>query len=465
MGRTNVGKSTLFNRLVGARKTVTSSTRGTTRDRVYGQTEWNGVVMTLIDTGGFELADRPSRSALRGHLDGGRFAGGEGLSRAIQSQIQQALQDADAFLFVCSVQEGLVPADELILKRLRTAGKPVVLVVNKADHQLVVPPDFFTLGLSDAFPVSALHGHGTGDLLDHLVRRLAPPLQDPAGPGPTRGTASPPLAVAIIGRQNVGKSSYLNALLQEDRVIVSEMPGTTRDAVDTLLRIHGQPVQFIDTAGLRHRRKVKDPVDFFSMSRTRDVLERCDVALVLLDATQGVTRDDHRIVTRVCELGRGLVLLVNKWDLVKGGSAARMTQVVRRAIPYAAFAPVLAVSAKTGFQVPRSVTTLMRVVRTMRQEMTDVDCTKLLRDAWQAHTPPRFAGRVIRLTRARWISGRPVRVELITSPIGCLPVPYQHYLLKRLHQHPRLSGVPLQLVVTGPMPRGVPRRSPRMRRR
>ena len=426
VGRPNVGKSTLFNRLIGARKAVVSPTRGTTRDRLFGRVEWRGVPITLIDTGGFE------------------FDASGSVGTAVQRHIQQALEDADGFLFVCDAQQGLVPADQMIMERLREMDKPVILAVNKLDHRLAVPSDFFSLGLARPLPLSALHGRGTGELLDHLVQLFA-------SSTPSAPILAPAfVSVAIVGRQNVGKSSLLNAFLREERVIVSEIPGTTRDAVDTHLLVKGEPVCLIDTAGLRHRRKVRDPVDLFSMARAVEAIGRCNVALVVLDGTTGVTTDDLRIITKVCDAGRGLILLVNKWDLVKGGSERKLTDAVHRAIPFATFAPVLAVSAKTGFHLPRVLTATLQVARAMRQGLSDADCFALLGKAWAAHTPPRIRGRAIRLQAARWLLGYRVRVELVTRPIGRLPVPYQHYLLKRLHAHPKLSGVPIQLIVKEP---------------
>ena len=451
VGRPNVGKSTLFNRLLGARQAVVSTSRGTTRDRLYGQLEWRGQSLTLIDTGGFE------------------FDASGSIGTAVQRHVQQALKEADGFLLVCDAQQGLVPADQMIMERLRKMGKPVVLAVNKLDHRPAVPPDFFSLGPAQPLAISALHGRGTGDLLDHLLKtfqalRQEPPCSDSSAFGLTTARGGPGsgphwdaprqppslVSVAIIGRQNVGKSSLLNALLREDRVIVSEIPGTTRDAVDTRLVVNGTPICLIDTAGLRHRRKVRDPVDLFSMARSREAIGRCNVALVVLDGTTGVTTDDLRNVTQVCDAGRGLILLVNKWDLVKGGSERRLTDAVHRAIPFATFAPVLAVSAKTGFHLPRVLTATLRVARAMRQGLADIDCVALLMKAWATHAPPRFRGRAIRLQSACWLPGHPVRVELITRPIGRLPAPYQHYLLKRFHEHPKLSGVPIRLIVKEP---------------
>jgi GTP-binding protein len=431
VGRPNVGKSTLFNRLLGERRAVVSKTRGTTRDRLFGDVHWGGRVFTLVDTGGIEFDTR------------------EGLAAAVQRNVRRALKDADAFLLVCDAAEGFRPADTMVMDALRPTGKPVILAVNKAEDRLAVPPDVFSLGAADAFAVSALHGQGTGDLLDALAAQTAS--------AETRPVAD--LSIAIVGRQNVGKSSLLNALLREERALVSDVPGTTRDVVEGRLSIRDASVALADTAGLRHRRKVKDPIDTFSMSRALEAINRCDVALAVLDATVGITRDDQRLLERVCEAGCGLIVLLNKWDLVQAAKnpdglkeGRTLAGVVQRALPGASFAPVLAVSAKTGFQVPRVVTTALRVARAMRQGLSENTCTAMLREAWSAHAPPRWRGRAVRLERARWLGGRPARIELITRPIGRLPEPFERYLLKKLHAAPALEGVPVRLSVTGPNP-------------
>ena len=425
VGRPNVGKSTLFNRLIGQRKAVVAPARGTTRDRIYGEVAWRRSRVRLIDAGGMA------------------FEGTDPLGEAVQRQLGHALKDAQAFLFVCDAQTGLVPADQMILERLRTFGKPIVLAVNKADHRHVVPPEFFTVGLEEPLPVSALHGHGTGDLLDRLLR--VPITPDGMEPGPVS------IGVAILGRQNVGKSSLFNALLREDRVIVNERPGTTRDAVDTRLLVRGTPVKLVDTAGLRHRRKVSDPVDFFSMTRSLQALDRCDVAVMVLDATQGVTRDDRRILTQVCEKGRGLILLINKWDLMpKRQTDKALTEAVHRALPFAAFAPVVAVSALTGFQVSRSITLVLDVARRMRQGLSEEESLALVRQAWTRQPPPRYRGRAVRLVSAHWHHGQPPVLELKVAPAGRITPPYQHYLVKAVHALPKLIGIPVKLVVNAP---------------
>ena len=423
VGRPNVGKSTLFNRLIGARKAVVSPTRGTTRDRLFGELTWRGTRLTLMDTGGFE------------------FGVTEGLEAAVQRHVRRAIAEADALLLVCDGMDGLVPADQLVTDELRRTGKPCLIAVNKLDHHLVPPPEFFTLGGAAPVPISALHGRGTGELLDQLVSCVA----QPAISAGVVSDVAP--SVAIVGRQNVGKSSLLNALVRQERVIVSERPGTTRDAVDTDLLAQGQPIRLIDTAGLRHRRKVRESVDIFSMSRSLEAIERCDVALMLLDATQGVTRDDKRIAARVWETGRGLIVVANKWDLMKGGREEAMASTVRRQLPNAAFAPVLAVSAKTGHHVPQVVTTMLRVLRVLRQGVSQPTCEAMAQQAWATPLVPRVHGRAIQLERVRWMPGRPAHLELVTRPIGQLPLPFQRHLLKTFYARPALLGVPFRLAV------------------
>lgn len=425
VGRTNVGKSTLFNRLLGSRRAVVAPTPGTTRDRLIATVTWRGRTLTVIDTAGFDLTAR------------------HGLEKAVQDHVHRALREADAFLLLCDAQQGLVPMDLVIMESLRKTGKPVFAAANKADRHLTVPPDCYALGVDSVVPISALHGRGIGELLDVIVGRV--PVNGSARVEPTAP------AVAIVGRQNVGKSSLLNALLREDRVIVSDQPGTTRDAIDTSLTVRGQLVTLIDTAGLRHRRKVKSAVDLFSMARTLDAIARADAALVLLDATQGVTRDDQRIINRVIESGCGIVILANKWDLVAEQkprpSEAGFAQALQRLLPFTACAPVLAVSAKTGFQVTRGLAKALQVAQARRAGLSDAQVLSILQVAWRRAPPPRERGRLIRLQQARWIAGRPIRVAITTAPKAVLPPGYQRYLLNQLATHPRCAGLPVQLMV------------------
>lgn len=444
VGRPNVGKSTLFNRLIGKRQAVVSPVRGTTRDRLVGRLEWRGRPLEVVDMGGVDPAAEGT------------------LADAVRRQIDRGLQEADAILLVVDGQEGVVPADELLLERLRPLGKPIHLVVNKLEDRPVVPAEFHEMGLDEPVAVSALHGRGIGEMLDKVAASV--PARDAAAPP----AATPEVSIAIVGRQNVGKSSLLNRLLKDERVVINEVPGTTRDAIDTLATVNGRLVRLVDTAGLRHRRKVSEAVDFFAMGRTLEAIQRCDVAILLIDGSVGVTRDDRRIITRVVESGCGLILGVNKWDLAKGGKVATLPMVMRRALPQASYAPVIALSAKTGFQTHLVVPEAIRVGTAMRSSLTEEECTALIAGAWKKQPPSRNRGRLVKLKRAVWIAGRPVKILITTNPPGALLEPYRRYLLKFLHAQIRFVGVPLILTQDLDLDqrpsRGPKRRKPTLRR-
>ena len=418
IGRPNVGKSTLCNRLVGRRQHIVSPHRGTTRDAVASPVTWRGRPMTLLDTGGFDLAAR------------------DPVGRAVQQRLRDMLPSVDGILMVCDGTEGLVPMDSELLATARTANKPVVVAVNKLDERRELPTDFFSMGAPQLVGISALHGRGIGELLDTLHGALT------ARPVGARVDAS--FSAAIVGRQNVGKSSLLNALLREERVLISDEPGTTRDAVDTLVRLGAESVRLIDTAGLRHRRKVHSAVDAYAMARSVEAIERCDVALVVLDATQGLAQDDQRIIDRVMRAGRGLVLLWNKWDVAPRERQRVMGQ--WRPGPSAAAAPVVVVSAKTGYQV-RTVLPAAREVwrRMMAAAVGGTTLTSVIQSAWQAHPPPRVGRRLLRLREVQWLPGRPLRAMVATTPPGKLPATFRRYLLGRLYALPALSGVSLDV--------------------
>lgn len=426
VGRPNVGKSTLFNRLVGSRKSVVSSIRATTRDRILGLAQWRGVQFRLMDMGGMEFGMR------------------EALDLAIQRHVEQGLKEADVFILMCDAQAGLLPVDQMVLERLRITGKPVIAAINKLDDKLNVPADFFALGLEEKpVGISALHGKGTGDLLDRTVTYLQ---HKPASAAPYRSS----LSVAIVGRQNVGKSSLFNALLKEERAIVSDIPGTTRDAVDTFMQFQDIPLTLIDTAGLRHRRKVKSPIDTFSMSRSMEAISRAHVALLVIDAGVGITTDDLRIATAIEESGCGVVILINKWDLVKEPDEKKLPAGIHRALPMLSFSPVLAVSAKTGHNVPASIHAAYDLHKRMFTAMSDEECTEMLKRAWASPIPPRMRGRVVRLHAARWLAGRPVRIEATVTPSGQLPLPFLRTVIKSLYRKPQCTGLPLRLITTTP---------------
>lgn len=370
------------------------------------------------------------------------------LGERIQRQLTRALEEADVLLVVCDAQQGIVPADAMMVESLRRRGKPMVLVANKAEDRLVVPADFHAFGLEATCAISALHGQGISRMLDRLFERL-PAEQSDGREAPTRqlaGTAA--MAVAIVGRPNVGKSSLFNALLREERVIVSDQPGTTRDAIDSHLLLDGEPVVLVDTAGLKHRRKVKESVEFFAMARSIAALERCDVALVVLDGTQGIVQDDKQLMERVALMGRGLVVLVNKWDVAKRVPRKALIDTVHQRLPMAHFAVVLPISAKTGFGVRAS----LRLARDVFSAMQGVSVEELavrIRDAWTRRPPPRHRGRIVRCLDVRWLGGRPLRVQVVTSPAAALSAGYRRYLINQIASWPRMAGVPVQLQTIG----------------
>jgi GTP-binding protein len=393
-----------------------SPVRGTTRDRLYGQARWRGRAIGLIDMGGAELGRR------------------EPLAAAVQRHVERAVEEAQVLVLICDAREGLLPADEMLAERLRRTGKPLLLVVNKADAApLAVPPEFFRLGIAPTLPVSALHGHGAAELLDALAALMLAAPQE----------ARVAYAAAIIGRPNVGKSSLFNALAREERALVSEVPGTTRDVIDTDLLVGGERVRLLDTAGLKARRKVAAPVEWFSMARTLEAIGRCDVALLVLDATEALTREERRIIHQVAEAGRGLVLVANKWDLVARPDVAAFRRALLARAPWAAFAPVVPVSAITGFQVERLLPLARRVALGLRRGLTDAQCLAGVRAAWRQR-PLRLAGRPARLVGARWIS-QPPGAALTLRPSGALPRAWAKFMANRLQAHPGLLGVPVRV--------------------
>lgn len=425
VGRPNVGKSTLFNRIVGFRQAVVSEQRGTTRDRLYGNAEWNGRAFTLIDAGGYDETVT------------------DALGMKVQEHLSKAWDEADAVILVLDLRDGVLQEDLTLLARLRKSGKPIVAAINKCDSKMEVPPDFYRLGFDRLLTISAMHGLGLGDLLDNLLSLFPPEIG-------IRPSEMPMPSVAILGRPNVGKSSIFNALLNEERVIVSDVPGTTRDSIDTKLTLHGQPLRLIDTAGLRQRRKIKSPIDLFSMFRTEKAVIRADVALVVLDATQpSVTRDDHRIINRVIDERRGCVIALNKWDLVESSNQRELVRKIRQDLPYALFAPILVTSAQTGFGVYRALEKALRVCRAMHSKLEIGVVKAILQEAWERQAPPRYRGRALLLNKVRWIEEEPL-LELTTSPVGKVPASYQQFLLKQLREIPDLDGVPLGLSVVSP---------------
>jgi GTP-binding protein len=426
VGRPNVGKSALFNRLVGQRLAIVEDIPGVTRDRLYAEAEWRGRRFAFVDTGGL------------------RSAPDEGIGLRVRAQAEAAIEQADVLLFVVDARDGVVPEDREIAQLLREAGLPVLLAANKVDHpsQEAAAHEFYSLGLGDPIAVSATHGRATGDLLDAVVALL--PDVEPAAP------AERPVAVAIVGRPNVGKSSLVNAMLGEERVIVDAAPGTTRDAVDALWERSGRHYLLIDTAGLRRRARVGRPVEAYSAARTRRAIERADVAVLVLDASEPVADQDQRIAGDIAEAGCGVVVAMNKWDLVASGPSPdrRREQAARAALRFIPYAPLARLSAARGWGLDDLFEAIDCVAANHRSRIGTGVLNRIVGEAVAAQPPPSdAAGRRLRLYYATQPESAPPTIVLFVNEPSRMPVAYRRYLERVIRSQVDLTGVPLRLVL------------------
>ncbi|MBA3444889.1 MAG: ribosome biogenesis GTPase Der [Gemmatimonadales bacterium] len=426
VGRPNVGKSTLFNRILGGRPAIVSDQPGTTRDRHFGDAEWQGRHFWVVDTGGL-LPDSD-----------------DSMDRAIRTQVEFALDESDVVLFVVDGREGVNPVDRAIAERLRKAGRPVLLAVNKLDNleQSTEQYAFYTLGFGDPAGVSAAIGKGSGDLLDAVVERLPP--FDPA-------EAEEMINVAVVGRPNVGKSSIVNRLLGEERHVVASQAGTTRDAIDSILRFEGETLNFIDTAGLRRRAKVEDDLEFYSSLRTERAIERAHVAVLVVDAAVGLHNQDLRIASRAWDEGAGLIVLVNKWDLVeeKDANTARQGQeaIIAKA-PFLRYVPFLYVSALTGQRVRKVLDLIVQVAEGREQRVPTAEVNKVLASLVERNAPPQKPGEEVKLLYASQIATAPPTLAIVSNRPDEVPESYQRYLAHGFREAWPFTGSPLRLKFT-----------------
>jgi GTP-binding protein len=422
VGRPNAGKSSLLNRVVGKPLAITEDRPGTTRDRNMADVEWCGVQFTLVDTGGLELV--PSTTVGRGILD----------------QIDTAIKEAEVIIDVVDVTEGVTPVDFEVADRLRRAGKPIVLAANKADNQRreVEALEFYELGLGEPFPVSAHHGRGVAELLDRVVALL------PAG------TPAPPetedIKVAIVGRPNVGKSMLLNALTGEVRTIVDETPGTTRDAVDTRVDFQGQSVLLIDTAGVRRRGRVQSGVEKYSVLRTMRAIDRADVVLMVLDATEIATSQDTHIAGYIQRAVKGVIIVVNKWDLIEDRDIAAWNRYIRGQLQFASYAPILYTSAKTLQGIDEIMPRVIEVYRQRLKRLPTAAVNEVVQEAVTAHTLPREKGKQLRVFYATQAEANPPTFVFFTNDARMVHFSYRRYLENKLRQAFEFSGTPLRLI-------------------
>ena len=423
IGRPNVGKSALFNRIIGEGRAIVSDEAGTTRDRHFGETDWNGRNFWLVDTGG--LVDDPNQP----------------MNVEIRKQVLQAIDEADLLLFVVDAIAGLHPNDARIAEVLRESGKPWLLVANKVDDPRSTDfYEFYGLGAGDPVPVSAANGMGSGDLLDVVAERLpaAPPEETDA------------LRVAVVGRPNVGKSSFVNRLLGRERLVVSEVAGTTRDAIDTPMRYHGRTVIFIDTAGLRRQSRIDEGIEFYSSLRTRRAIERADICVLVIDATEGeVQNQDLKIAALAWEDGRGLIVVVNKWDLVEKDdkAAARFEKKAHEKAPFLKFVPFVFTSALTGQRVQRVLDLLVQVADEREKRVQTHEVNERLGELVARLQPPQAAGHEVRLNYATQVETAPPTIAVFGNHPELVQEHYVRYLHNGFRESWGFTGNPLRIVL------------------
>ncbi len=437
VGRPNVGKSSLFNRIVGRGVAIVEPTPGVTRDPLEAEAEWAGHTFTLLDTGGLVAPE------------------GDPFAPLIARAAAARLRDADVAVMVVDGQVGLLPADDDIARLLRRWSGRVVLAVNKCESYRAVPYEFYSLGLGEPMPCSAIHGDGMGDLLDAVVAALgdsSTPIgeESPAPDEPVEAAfpvPSGPIRVALVGRPNAGKSSLVNRLIGRERLIVSEMPGTTRDAIDVPWTHGDDRFVLVDTPGMRRPARITAELERSSIARALRAIARADVAVLVLDAQEGVTDQDQRIAGYAFERGRAAVILLNKWDLVasEGDPAKRQQAEIRAALPFLAYAPILLTSARTGRGVDRIPTAIAEVATAHRQRMGTAEVNRVLREATSLHAPPSHRGKALRLYYATQVATAPPTLLCFVNDAAGVRPDYTHYLENRLRAAFSLDGTPLRL--------------------
>jgi GTPase len=424
IGRPNVGKSTLFNRILGERHAIVEDRPGVTRDRNFARTEWAGRRFYIVDTGGLE----PDKD--------------EGFAAVVRDQVQAAIREADLLVFMVDGKAGPHPADQAIAEMLRTSDRPVLLVVNKLDK---IPDEtsqheFWELGLGEPVPVSSATGKGSGDLLDHVVERL------PEATAEEKDDEA--LYVAVIGKPNVGKSSFINRLLGEQRLVVSEVAGTTRDAIDTPMRYHGRTLVFIDTAGLRKQAKVEPGIEYFSALRAQRAIDRADVCVVLVDATeQELHVQDLKIAEKAWRGGKALILVVNKWDLVEKetGTAVDFEKKIRQRAPMLRHVPVLFSSALTGQRVQRVLELVVDVAEQRKRRITTHDVNDVVRELAKRTAPPHYRGMPVKVLYATQADTAPPTFVLFVNHPKALTEAYLRYLVNGFRDAWDFHGSPIRL--------------------
>lgn len=440
VGRPNVGKSTLFNRLAGERIAIVEDIPGTTRDRLYASAEWTSQPFVLVDTGGLDVASTekaPQKSLQPDSLS----TSSRDYVREIRKQAELAIDEADVVLFVVDAKDGVTAADRDVAEVLRRSGRPVVLVANKADNEnrRQAALDFYELGLGDPYPISALHGTGTGDLLDAVVALLPEAEEEPE---------SDAVKIAIVGRPNVGKSSLLNALLGQERSIVSAIPGTTRDAIDTQLAWDGQEIVLIDTAGIRRRGKVEPGIEKYSVLRALNAIQRADVVFLVVDALAGVTSQDTHVADFILEARKSVVVVVNKWDAVPdktGETMSQYTNEIRQRLNFMDYVPIEFVSALNRQRVDRLLPLALEVAGERRFRVATGELNRQLRGAMTTYPAPSRKGKPLKFLYATQPEVAPPTFVLFVNDPELVHFSYERFLENRIREMHPFKGTPIRL--------------------
>ncbi len=423
VGRPNVGKSTLFNRLTTPRTAIEEKMPGVTRDRLYGTTEWSGRELVFIDTGGVT------------------FGGENRIAVLVRQQVELAIEEAGLIIFLLDGREGLTALDEEIGLMLRCSGKRVIPVVNKIDiyEQDAGKYDFYKLNFGDPLSISAAHGKGSGELLDLILSYLPPEIKEEDSYRPEI------VKVAVIGRPNVGKSSLINKMLGEERVIVSEIPGTTRDAIDTYFEYGEQPYLFIDTAGIRRKSKIKEPVEYYSILRSLKAVQRADLVLLMLDGVDGITEQDQRLAGYVDQAGRGLIIVVNKWDLARGTEHARADYMdhLKRQFSFVPYAHQVFLSALTGWKLDQVYPLILQTWQEQHKRISTSLLNELLEDALAVNPPPAVKGKRVRLFYMTQPAVKPPTFVIFANEPDLVHFSYRRYLENRLRESFSFKGTPI----------------------
>lgn len=425
VGRPNVGKSTLFNRLIGERRAIVDDTPGVTRDRIMGESEWRGIDFNVIDTGGIE----PYAEDI--------------ILKQMRRQAQFAIDMSDVIIFMVDGKTGLTDADKEVANMLRKSKKPIVLAVNKVDNleQSSAIYEFYELGLSSPIAMSAEHGSGVGDVLDAVVNYL-----NKVG---IKKIEDNSIKVCIIGKPNTGKSSLVNYILGEERLIVSDIPGTTRDAIDSKVEFEGTAITLIDTAGLRRKSRIYDDIEKYSMLRTISAIERSDICIILIDGTESVSEQDAKIAGYAYEAGKGCIIAVNKWDVVEKDekTADEFKKQINEKISFIPFAPILFISAKTGFKVQKLLETVIYVYSNYTRRITTGQINDVLAEATTIYQPPSDKGRQLKIYYMTQVGEKPPKMAIFVNSKNLFHFSYQRYIENYLRKTFDFTGVPIIFLI------------------